>query len=151
MSWDTLFLVANYWAIAAWLVLAFAPRGPRILSLLMYAGVFLLCLAYTVLNAGFLSGSIDAGGQGGAMDFTTLAGVMKLFDTPGGATLGWIHYLAFDLFTGMWIARDADQKGFSRIVQFPFLFFTLMAGPVGLFLWLIVRERRARGQGKRAK
>ena len=35
-----------------------------------------------------------------------------------------------------------------RIVQVPFLFLTLMAGPVGLFLWLIVRERRARAQAK---
>src|SRR3546814_2282070 len=51
---------------------------------------------------------------------------MKLFDSPGGATMGWIHYLAFDLFTGMWIARDAVQKGFSRAVQFPFLLLTLI-------------------------
>lgn len=149
MSWDTLFLLFNYWALAGWALLAFAPRGPKLLALILYAGVFLLCLVYTILIAGFLTGGIDPGGNGG-VDFTTLAGVMKLFDTPGGATLGWVHYLAFDLFTGMWIARDADQKGFGRIVQFPFLFLTLMAGPVGLLLWLIVRERRARAQSKSA-
>ena len=51
---------------------------------------------------GCLAGTIDAGGTGGG-NFTTRAGVMKLFDSPGGATLGWTHYLAFDLFTGMWI------------------------------------------------
>lgn len=147
MSWDAIFLLANYWAIGGWLLLAFAPRSPRILSAIMYAGVLLLCLLYTVLIVGFLSGGIDPGGQGGG-NFTSLAGVMKLFDAPGGATLGWVHYLAFDLFTGMWIARDADGKGFSRIVQFPFLFLTLMVGPVGLFLWLIVRERRARAQAR---
>lgn len=147
MSWDTIFLLANYWAIGGWLLLAFAPRSPRILSAIMYAGVLLLCLLYTVLIIGFLSGGIDSGGQGGG-NFTSLAGVMKLFDAPGGATLGWVHYLAFDLFTGMWIARDADGKGFSRVVQFPFLFLTLMVGPVGLFLWLIVRERRARAQAR---
>lgn len=147
MSWDKLFLLANYWAIAGWIALAFLPRGPKTLALILYLGVALLCLAYTILIAGFLLGGIDPGGSGGG-SFTTLAGVMKLFDAPGGATLGWIHYLAFDLFTGMWIARDADQKGFSRIVQFPFLFLTLMVGPVGLFAWLIVRDRRARAQAK---
>lgn len=147
MSWDSLFLLANYWAIAAWIALAFLPRGPRTLALILYLGVALLCLAYTVLIAGFLTGGIDPGGPGGG-DFTTLKGVMMLFDSPGGATLGWIHYLAFDLFTGMWIARDADQKGFSRIAQFPFLLLTLLVGPVGLFAWLIVRERRARAQAK---
>jgi hypothetical protein len=147
MSWDSLFLLANYWAIAAWIALAFLPRGPKTLALILYLGVALLCLAYTVLIAGFLTGGIDPGGPGGG-DFTTLKGVMMLFDSPGGATLGWIHYLAFDLFTGMWIARDADQKGFSRIAQFPFLLLTLLVGPVGLFAWLIVRERRARAQAK---
>ncbi|WP_188235669.1 abscisic acid-deficient protein Aba4 family protein [Sphingopyxis sp. LK2115] len=147
MSWDSLFLPANYWAIAAWIALAFLPRGPKTLALILYLGVALLCLAYTVLIAGFLTGGIDPGGPGGG-DFTTLKGVMALFDSPGGATLGWIHYLAFDLFTGMWIARDADQKGFSRIAQFPFLLLTLLVGPVGLFAWLIVRERRARAQAK---
>lgn len=147
MSWDTLFLLANYWAIAGWIALAALPRSPKILALILYAGVFLLCLAYAVLLVGFMSGSIDQGGAGGG-SFTTLAGVMKLFATPGGTTLGWIHYLAFDLFTGLWIARDADNKGFGRVVQVPFLFLTLMAGPVGLLSWLVVRERRARAQAK---
>ncbi len=148
MTWDSIFLLANYWAFASWIALAFLPRGPKILAAILYAGVFLLCAAYAVMIVGFLSGGIDPGGPGGG-DFTTLAGVMKLFDSPGGATLGWTHYLAFDLFTGLWIARDADNKGFSRIVQFPFLFLTLMVGPVGLLAWLIVRERRARAQAKR--
>lgn len=146
MSWDNLYLLANYWAFAGWAALAFAPRGPKILALILYAGAALLCLSYTVLIVGFLTGGIDPGGTGGS--FTSLAGVMKLFDAPGGAVLGWTHYLAFDLFVGIWIARDADQKGFGRIVQMPFLFLTLMAGPVGLFAWLIVRERRARAAAK---
>ena len=147
MSWDTLFLLVNYWAIGGWALLAFAPRGPKILALVLYAGVFLLALVYAIMLGGFLTGTIDPGGPGGG-SFTTLAGVMKLFDSPGGATLGWTHYLAFDLFTGLWIARDADNKGFSRVVQIPFLFLTLMVGPVGLLAWLIVRERRARAHAK---
>lgn len=148
MSWETLFLLTNYWAIGGWLLLAFAPRRPGVLSLIMYAGVMLLCLTYAILLGGIMTGGLDPEGLKGAMDFTKLAGVMALFDTKGGAVVGWTHYLAFDLFTGMWIARDADQKGFGRIVQLPFLFLTLMVGPVGLLAWLIVRERRARRQAK---
>jgi hypothetical protein len=77
------------------------------------------------------------------MDYT-LPSLRALFMSDGGIVLGWTHYLAFDLFIGQWIARDADNKGFHRLVQLPFLFLTLMAGPIGLLLWLIVRERRAR-------
>jgi hypothetical protein len=74
--------------------------------------------------------------------------VRALFMSDGGVVIGWTHYLAFDLFTGLWIARDADAKGFSRIVQAPFLAVTFMAGPIGLLSWLMVRERRARATGR---
>lgn len=150
MPWETLFSLVNGWALLGWLLLAFAPRKPLVLSAVIYLGVGLLCLVYTILIVGLLSGGIDggAGGNGTMPDLTTLPGVMALFDTPGGATLGWTHYLAFDMFTGLWIARDADTKGFGRVVQFPFLFLTFMVGPVGLLLWLIVRERRARAAAK---
>ena len=77
MSWDSVFLLANYWAIGGWLLLAFAPRGPKVLALILYAGVFLLCLAYAVMLGGFLSGTIDAGGTGGAAAGTTGGGVAR--------------------------------------------------------------------------
>ena len=80
MSWDSLFLLANYWAFAGWIALAFLARGPKILAAILYVGVFLLCLVYTVLIVGFLTGGTDTGGPGGG-DFTTLAGVMKLFES----------------------------------------------------------------------
>lgn len=150
MNWEILFSLANGWAMIGWLALAFAPRGPKMLALILYLGVFLLCLAYAILLGGLMSGLIDVGGGSAAggdrAGFSTLAGVMALFAAPGGALVGWIHYLAFDLFVGMWIARDADQKGFGRVMQFPILLLTLFAGPVGLLLWLIVRDRRARAQ-----
>lgn len=148
MSWESLFALTNGWAIVGWIALAFLPRGPKILSLILYAGVFLLCLAYAVMLVGILAGGFDAGGSRAAVDFTSLPGVMAIFDSKGGAVVGWTHYLAFDLFVGLWIARDADQKGFSRVVQLPFFLLTLFFGPAGLLAWLIVRERRARAQGR---
>ena len=149
MSWETIFSLTNGWAMVGWFILAFLPRKPFLMTFVLYLVIALLCLVYAIMLGGIVSGHLDAGGGSpGTMDFTTLAGVMALFDSKGGSVVGWTHYLAFDLFTGLWIARDADAKGFNRFVQFPFLFATLMVGPVGLFLWLIVRERRARAQAK---
>jgi hypothetical protein len=144
MSWEALYSLTNGWAILGWIALAFLPRNPKILAAILYAGVALLCLTYTLLLGGVLLGGWDVGGPSAPMDFSSLSGVMALFATKGGAVIGWTHYLAFDLFVGMWIARDGDQKGFSRLVQLPFLALTLMVGPVGLFAWLFTRERRAR-------
>ena len=89
-----------------------------------------------------------SGGSSGSAGFSTIEGVRAIFASDGGVTIGWIHYLAFDLFAGLWIARDADAKNFSRLVQAPILVATFMAGPVGLFLWLVIREKRARSAGR---
>jgi hypothetical protein len=147
MPWDLLFSVTNAIALIGWLLLWFAPRTPLVHSAVMYLGIGLLCLIYIVCFAAVMTGSGGATGGGG---FTyDIPGIRALFASDGGIVVGWTHYLAFDLFVGLWIAKDADSKGFSRIVQFPFLFFTLMAGPVGLFGWLIVRERKARAAAGR--
>jgi hypothetical protein len=148
--WNALFSATNLLAIAGWLLLAAAPRKPAVRSLIMYVGVALLCLTYTVCFALFLSGAVDPVAMPGAgkPGFGSIAGVRALFASDGGVVIGWTHYLAFDLFTGMWIASDADNKGFGRWIQLPVLFATFMAGPVGLLSWLIVRERRARSTAK---
>ena len=141
MPWEQIFGFANLWAMLCWVVLAFAPKREQIMTPLFYAGVGLLALSYAVLIVSLLGGMIGGGtgSTGGTPDFTTLAGVQALFDSQGGATIGWIHYLAFDLLVGIWVARNADRHGYLRIVQIPILFFVFMAGPLGLIMYLILR------------
>lgn len=149
--WDSLFAIANLWAMACWAGLILLPRGAFVQSAVFYAGVGLLCLAYAVLLVLMIGGFVDANpveGGGGA-NFTTIEGVRGIFMSEGGVTVGWIHYLALDLFAGLWIAKDADQKKFSRWVQAPVLLLTFVAGPAGLLLWFIIRERRARKNGRK--
>lgn len=153
MSWATLFTLTNVIAMTGWAMIAFMPRGPKVMAVVLYLGVGLLCLAYAVMFAGLFSGAFDAVRVAGAttpdlLDYN-IAGIRNLFMSDGGIVLGWTHYLAFDLFVGQWIAKDADHKGFSRMAQLPFLFATLMAGPIGLLLWMVVRERRARAMTRR--
>ncbi len=148
--WPALFSFTNVLAICAWVLLAFFPRRPLTHSVILYLGVALLCLTYTVLFVAVTTGQLDPVSLPGAgkPGFSSIAAVQAIFQSQGGTVIGWTHYLAFDLFTGLWIARDADAKGFSRIVQVPVLFATFMAGPIGLFLWLVIRERRARASGR---
>ena len=146
MDWDFIFDAVNMLALVAWVALVFLPRWPVLLAAILYLGVGLLCAIYGVALIAVLSGAIPSG-SGGA-DFTTIEGVRSIFDSDVGVTIGWTHYLAFDLFVGLWIARDGDAKGISRFIQAPILFATLMAGPLGLVLWLLLREPAARRQGR---
>lgn len=143
--WDTVFSIANALALLMWVALVFLPRWPALLAAILYLGVGLLSAAYAIFLIAVVAGIVP-GGEGG--NFSSIEGVRQIFASDAGVTIGWIHYLAFDLFVGLWIARDADAKDFSRLVQAPILLATLMAGPLGLVLWLLIRERRARAGGR---
>lgn len=147
MDWNAVFGTVNMLALIAWTALILLPRWPALLSAILYLGVGLLCLIYAAGLIGLLSGLIP-NPQGGGADFTSIAGVRAIFGSDAGVTIGWTHYLAFDLFVGLWIARDGDAKSISRFVQAPVLLATFMAGPLGLLFWLGLREPMARRQGR---
>ena len=138
MPWETIFEYSNIYAMVCWLILGFAPQRERVLPLLFMGGCGLLAVTYAVLIVGLMSGTLDAAGPR-SQDFSSLAGVMGLFDSKGGATIGWIHYLAFDLFVGIWAARNADRRGIARWMQIPVLPFIFLLGPLGLVLYLALR------------
>ena len=141
MPWSGLFTFVHVIAFAGWVLLLLGPRGQRTAAIILYFGVGLLCLAYAVMFATELRSIIGG-------DFLSIEGIRSLFAGDAGIVIGWTHYLAFDLFIGQWIAKDADHKGFSRIAQAPILILTLLAGPIGLLAWLLVRERRARASAR---
>lgn len=113
--WNAVFSIVSIVAVIAWAILILMPRGPVALSAVMYLGVGLLCLVYAVGVSAVVTGAVDPAGPAASFpDFGTIAGVRALFVSDAGVVLGWTHYLALDLFAGLWIARDADAKGFSR-------------------------------------
>lgn len=151
MNWELIFTATNVIAFIGWGALAILPRRPAVHSLVLYACVAMLCLAYTVMFVALFGGLVDPARAPGAptpdLGDYSITGLRALFMSDG-IVLGWTHYLAFDLFVGLWVARDADSKGVSRFVQLPILFLVLMAGPIGLLVWLIIRETRARAAAR---
>lgn len=137
MSPETLFQVANPLALAGWLMLAAYPLAPRFLMISAgYVLPLILSASYAALIA------LHWGGAEGGYD--SLANVMALFDAPGVALAGWTHYLAFDLFIGAWIVRQAGLTGVAHLALLPVLAATFLFGPVGLLLFFVLRAGRAR-------
>ena len=146
MNWLTLFQIVNTAALLLWLVLILAPRWRGGIGQLRIAGAGGLSLFYVVLvTAALTVGFGDSAGP--APDFSTIAGIRAIFATDGGVVTGWTHYLALDLFTGLWIAEDADKRGLGRILQAPILALTFLAGPAGLFVHLAVSQTFGRSTG----
>ena len=72
--------------------------------------------------------------------FGSLNGVMELFTDKTAVTAGWVHYLAFDLLTGIWIKKNAQKYNIHHLILIPCLLLTFMLGPIGLLLYLLVRS-----------
>jgi hypothetical protein len=138
MSWESVFGYANLFALLAWLALILLPRGEMLYAVLREGAVGLLCLLYA--TGLILILFVFPGAGDGGPDFSTIAGVQSIFSTEAGTTVGWVHYLAFDLFVGLWVARRSDEIALSRIVQAPILVATFMFGPFGLLIFLLVRR-----------
>lgn len=115
-----------------WLVLIFLPRRWAWLNVIPNLAIpLILSIAYSWLIAVYFFSA-----QGG---FDTLANVQQLFTSPGAALAGWVHYLAFDLFMGGIIAKQADEIGLSRLLQAPILLSTFMFGPFGFLLLSVIK------------
>lgn len=133
MTADSLFSLANYLVMPAWLLLVVAP-GWSWTQRLVHAAWIPLLLGGAYAGLAFMGPPPPEGAS-----FSTLPGVMRLFDSPVGALAGWIHYLVFDLFVGAWESRDARRRGISHVWVIPCLVLTLMLGPAGLLLYLAIR------------
>lgn len=133
---DWVFIAANAVVFPAWLLLILQPRNPWTATLVhaAFAPLILGALYITGLMIAILTDAM-ADGAG----FLTLDAVMALFDSRLVALNGWIHYLAFDLFVGAWIARDAMRIGATYIVTALCLVATFLLGPLGLTIYLAYR------------
>jgi hypothetical protein len=126
------FGIAGQIAMVGWFILIFMPRR---IKPLFFVAEYLLPFLLGLLYAGLaLTSYFTAKGGYGSLDSVRL-----LFDNEAMLLAGWIHYLAFDLFIGAWIARQADALSLSRLIQAPILFATFMFGPVGLILFFVIK------------
>ena len=51
----------------------------------------------------------------------------------------WIHFVSINLFAGGWIARDAQKLFINKFLLAIPLIFTYLIGPIGLFLYWLIR------------
>ncbi|MBB5274017.1 hypothetical protein HNR26_000055 [Rhizobium rosettiformans] len=136
MSAATVFSLASGTAMAGWLLLILAPRWGALIALIRFALIGALSLTYAVLVFVYFF-RVEGGG------FGSIAEVRALFMSDPVLVAGWVHYLAFDLFIGTWIAVEADKRGWNRLLQAPILVATFMFGPLGLLLFYITRATDA--------
>lgn len=142
MDYALLFNVVNLSVLPAWALLIFAPRAKltdKLVHSMFYPVVLGLIYSAGLFMAVFGGHGADGGG------FDSIEAVRALFASDVGITIGWAHYLVFDLFAGAWMARDALRRNFRHAVLIPCLLFTFLAGPLGLLLYVVLRKLTGKG------
>jgi hypothetical protein len=138
---DQWFGYAGQAAMLGWLILVFLPRRWALLTAIpRYVIPFGLSLLYAGFAMTHFFG-VEGGGYGSLDQVAALLGTREML------LAGWVHYLAFDLFIGGWIAVEADKIGVNRVIQAPILIATFMFGPVGLATFLAMRAGYFRKDG----
>ena len=131
---ETLFQISNLLVMPFWLLIIALPHWSwtrRIVGSPWIVAPAALLYAVLVLPGigDLLPALMDA----------SLDSIVAVLGTPAGATIGWIHFLAFDLFVGRWVYLDSRERDITAWLVSPTLFFVLMFGPLGLLIYLIVR------------
>ena len=131
MAAGQIFAICNFVVLPGWLLLVVAPRWrwtQRVAGLALPLALAVVYLTLLILHFR------ESGGG-----FGSLADVSKLFENPYLLLAGWIHYLAFDLFTGSWLVRDSERLRIAHAFVVPCLLLTFLFGPVGLLTWFSIR------------
>jgi hypothetical protein len=132
MDTEALFRLANVLALPGWIALAAAPwRRAALIRVARVVGASLAIFYLVLLLAGSGSGLVG-------VDYSA-AGLAALFSRPEALLIGWVHYLAFDLWVGSWEAEEAERTGVPHLLLLPCLFLTFLLGPVGLLAFLAAR------------
>ena len=134
MSIENIFQLSNLLVMPFWLLMIFLPKWSwtqRIVSSLWV--VVPAALLYAIMVVPGIPSLLSE------LMNPSLTRMAELLGTPEGATIGWAHFLAFDLFVGRWAYLDSRARNLSPWLASPTIFFILMFGPLGLLLYLATR------------
>ena len=135
MTADNFYSYASVLIFVPWALLIFAPRW-RFTEPVAFGSALLLSLAAAWFTFNFLSNGENDG------SLLTLEGLKNLFRSQSMILTGWFNYLSFCLLVGIWQVHDARQEKISHFAVAPGLVLTMLAGPAGLLVYLVIRALR---------
>ena len=162
---EAIYQVANIGVIPLWLLIIFAPTSKitqAFVNNLFIPSILAFTYGYLALEQIYPSDSFnnitqkDSSGflselKQDPLDFLNnfklylgLDQLMVLMNNTLFVLIFWIHFLTISLFLGVWIANDAMKYNIHKYIVFFPLILTYFSGPIGLFLYLILRLLIAR-------
>ena len=135
---EMLYYWVNLGVLPFWLILIFFPNSN--LSRYFVTSIFpilILSACYIfILYKSYLS-SYDFMGNFGL--YLGVDYLSNLFVDKSYLMMFWVHFVSINLFTGGWIVKDAQKLSINKLLLAIPLIFTYLIGPIGLFLYWLIR------------
>ena len=135
---EMFYLWVNIGVLPFWILIIFFPQSHlcKYLATSIFP-IFLLSAAYIFILYKAYLGSFDFANNFSL--YLGLSSVSELFRDDYYLLMFWTHFVAVNLFIGGWILKDAQKLYVNRIIlTFP-LIITYLIGPIGIFIYWIIR------------
>ena len=135
---EMLYFWVNLGVLPFWLILIFFPQS-QICKIFVTSvfPIFLLSGAYIFMLYKSYLGSYDF-----IINFNLYLGISEiqdLFSNQIFLIMFWIHFISINLFTGGWIVKDSQKFNINKLIIILPLIITYLIGPIGLFIYWLVR------------
>ena len=135
---DMIYIWLNIGVIPFWLTLIFFPNS-KICAFFVSSifPIFLLSAIYLYLIYYFI-----VSGYSFLDNFNLYLGIdslRELFNETSFLIIFWTHFIAINLFCGSWIVNDSRKFSMSKILIFIPLIITYFTGPLGIFIYWLIR------------
>ena len=135
---DMIYLWLNIGIIPFWFILIFFPNS-KVCGIFVSSvfPIFILSVIYLHLVYHFF-----ITGYNFSQNFNLYLGLdslNELFKEKVFLIIFWTHFLAINLFCGSWIVNDSRKFSMSKILVFFPLIITYFIGPLGIFVYWLIR------------
>ena len=135
---DMIYLWLNIGVIPFWFILMFFPSS-KVCGVFVSSvfPIFILSIIYLYLIYYYFIAGYDF-----VQNFSLYLGLDylgELFSERAFLIIFWTHFLAINLFCGSWIVSDSRKFSISKILIFIPLIITYFTGPIGVFIYWLIR------------
>jgi hypothetical protein len=137
LSYENIYLIANWGVIPFWLLLIILPNhgvtnffAQSIIAPLLLASAYGF-VAYNIFLEGNIFNSFEL--------YSGLNGLISIFADDAFLLIFWLHFLAISLFLGSWISKDSQRYMVPRFFVMTSLILTYFTGPIGLLIYWFIR------------
>ena len=135
---ETLYMWINLGVLPFWFILIVFPQShlsrifvTSIFPFFILSGVYIFILYKSYLIGYDFDGNFSL--------YLGLSELSRLFEDHLYIMIFWTHFVAINLFIGGWIVKDSQKLSINKVLMAVPLILTYLIGPIGLFLYWIIR------------